>query len=372
VQTSNTFGSYESNHAAFHGALRDVGLNFRYFTDRQMRLGEVDLKQFKVIILPLTQAMSAQEAELFRQYVQGGGTLIADVRPALYDGHVKPLAAGQLDDVFGVKRTDLGEARIADGQIGELPLPKARVDAGVAATTAQAGGAAGETPLWLTNRFGRGRAVLLNLAMATYPALSGEGTPETAATTLRSLLAESKVAPALELLNAKGERLRNVEITRWTNGPVQIVSVFRHQGQPEPAKLSLPQGMHVYDLKNHKDLGKQQAISLTITPYRAMFFALSPDSLRPVSLEAAPTAAPGSVQRVKLTSALPQGQQAVKITLKLPDGSLADWVDPVVLVDKQGATVDVPVAFNDPQGTWTVQATDLYTGKTISARFSVQ
>jgi hypothetical protein len=105
VQASPTFGSYEKNHTAFHNALRDLGLNFRYFTDRQMRRGEVDLSQFKIIILPLTQAMGGHEAKLFRKFVRSGGVLIADVRPAIYDGHVKSLVAGQLDDVFGVRRT---------------------------------------------------------------------------------------------------------------------------------------------------------------------------------------------------------------------------------------------------------------------------
>jgi len=372
VQASTTFGSYEGNHAAAHGALRDLCLNFRYFTDRQMRLGEVDLSKFKVIILPLTQAMSAQEADMFRKYVQSGGTLIADVRPAIYDGHVKPLAAGQLDDVFGIKRTGTGEAQVTDGKIGELELQKVRVDGAVAATTAKAGGAAGETPLWLANSFGQGRAVLLNVALATYPALSGDTTPELAAGTLRSLLAESKVAAALALRNAKGERLRNVEVTRWTNGPVQIVSVFRHAGQPEAVKLELPAAMHVYDLKNHKVLGKQQVVSFDLTPFRAQFFVLSPEALRPVAVEAPVAAAPGSVARVKLTGSLPQGQQAVKLTVKLPDGSEADWATEVVVVDSKGATVDVPVALNDPAGKWTVQATDLYTSKTTSAQFSVK
>ena len=372
VQTSTTFGSYENNHAACHGALRDLCLNFRYFTDRQMRLGEVDLSQFKAIILPLTQAMSAQEAELFRQYVQGGGTLIADVRPAIYDGHVKPLAAGQLDDVFGIKRTGTGEAQIADGKIGELPLQKVRVDGGIAATTAQAGGAGGQTPLWLTNNFGKGRAVLLNLALTTYPSLSGEGTPEAAAALLRSLLAESRVAPALALLNAQNERLRNVEITRWTNGPVQIVSIFRHVGSSEAARLDLLKPMYVYDLKNHKDLGKRQVVELGITPYRAQFFALSPVALNPVGVKAAATIMLGGLQRVRIGSLLPAGQQAVKVTVKRPDGSVADWVDRVVVADRNGAWVDVPIALNDPPGTWTINATDLYSGQTASMKFSVK
>ena len=152
---------------------------------------------------------------------------------------------------------------------------------------------------------------------------------------------------------------------------MQIVSFSRHQGKPEPARVSLPQAMHVYDLKNHVDLGSKQAFDLTVTPYRAEFFALSPEPLAPVTLQAAPSVAPGSVQRVRITSAMPQGQQAVHVQVKLPDERMADWVDPVVLVDSKGATVDVPVAFNDDDGTWTVHATDLYTGKTTSASFTV-
>ncbi|MCY2989794.1 MAG: hypothetical protein NTY19_18255 [Planctomycetota bacterium] len=75
---------------------------------------------------------------MLRAYVRQGGVLIADVRPAIYDGHVKPLAAGQLDDVFGVKRTGFAPAVTSDGVIQvpsasgkpePLNLAKLRVDA---------------------------------------------------------------------------------------------------------------------------------------------------------------------------------------------------------------------------------------------------
>ncbi len=381
VQTSPSYGSYKSNHAGFHGAVRDLGCNFRYFTDRQMRLGEVDLSKFKVIILAMAQAMGRQEAELFRAYVRNGGLLIADVRPAIYDGHLKPLTAGQLDDVFGITRTGSGNAlnvdgqikmALADGRLEALGVSKVRADGGVRAAGASAMGAAGKAPLFLTHSFGRGRAVLLNLAMASYPTLSAESTPETAARLWRLTLGMGQVSPVLSLNDASGQRLRNVEITRWMNGQVQIVSVFRHKGQPEPAKLSLPQAMYAYDLKNRKTLGKLGTIGMTITPYRAMFFALSPEPLAPVSLNVSPSVIPGGVQRVRIASAMPKGQQAVSVQVTLPDGAVADWVDSVTLVDRQGATVDVPVALNDPKGTWTVNATELYTGRTTTTKFSVK
>jgi hypothetical protein len=391
VQVSPTYGSYEASHTAFHSTLRDLGLNFRYFTDRQMRLGEVDLSQFKVILLPLTQALGAQEAEMLRTYVRQGGTLIADVRPAIYDGHVKPLAAGQLDDVFGVRRTGFPEALSSDAVIppeaqtgpeaGGLILGKVRCDGGVQAAGAVAAGAAGQVPVWFTNTFGQGRAVLLNLAMSslssyrapTWNTVGGaDAAPQAAAHLWGQLLQSGQVSPALDLRDAQGQPLCNVEVTRWLNGPVQIVSVFRHGGAGEAAVLRLPQPQYVYDLKARQARGKQQTVSLSLTPYRAQFYALSPQALKPVSLQAPPSVSPGGVLRLTLSSALPEGQQAVKVQLKLPDGRLADWQEPVVLVDREGATVEVPVAFNDPPGKWTLSATDLYTGKTRTTHFRVK
>ncbi len=59
------------------------------------------------------------------------------------------------------------------------------------------------------------------------------------------------------------------------------------------------------------------------------------------------------------------------VEVRLPDGSLADWVDAVEMTDRQGVVMDVPVAHNDPKGTWTLNATDLYTGKSVTAQFTV-
>lgn len=381
VQVSPTFGSYENNHTAFHNALRELGLNFRYFTDRQMRLGEVDLSRFKVIVLPMTQAMGPQEVELLRQFVLDGGLLIADVRPAIYDGHVKPQASGQLDDVFGINRTGLVEAEIADGEV-RLPDPqlaenpqqqwsKLRVDPGVTAATARSWGQAGETPLLLVNKFGEGQAILLNLAMTSYPTLSAEAANDRPAEILQGVLAHGSASPILRLVDDHGGRLRNVELTRWDNGPVQIVSVFRHHGQPEPAKLELPQPLHVYDLKARAYVGRRKVIDLSVTPFRAQFYALSPQPLEAVRLQTSPTVSPGSVQRVTLVSTLPAGQQAVKVKVKLPDGSRADWVDDVVVVDRQGTTINVPIAYNDPRGDWTVEVTELYTGTIRGVSFQL-
>lgn len=380
LQSGPSFGSYEGSHTACHGWLRELGFNFRYFTDRQMRLGEVDFARLKVIILPMACALGLYETDLLRDYVRQGGMLIADVQPGIYDGHVKPLRAGQLDDVFGIRRTGIASAAVRDagvkfsvapGRSETLDLLKVRVDPGVQVAQASAAGSAGRTPLVLTNRFGKGRAVLLNLSMASLPALAAHGTSETAAQLLRTLLGDG-VAPAVCLKATNGQRLRNVEITRWMNGPLQIVSVFRHHGQPEAATLALPQAAQVYDLKARRSLGKLQAVPVSITPFRAQFYAIAPQPLPSVELKAGQAATPGSVVRLTLRSTLAEGRQAVRLAVQLPDGRLADWVRPTVLADRRGVAVDVPVAYNDPPGKWTVHATELCAGATSAVQFTVE
>ncbi|MEI6501435.1 MAG: alpha-amylase family protein, partial [Armatimonadota bacterium] len=280
VGSSPSLGAYEGDHAAWHGALRDLGFNFRYFTDRQMRLGEVDLRQFKVIILPLTQALGPQEAQQLRDYVQQGGVLVADARPGIYDGHCKPLATGSLDDLFGVKRTGFPEAAIADaaikGDLGGLSLyanvTRIRVDQGIGAAGAKAYGSAGQTPLLLGKSTGRGKTVLLNFPLSSYPSPAADTTSDDSVEVLRAVLNLADLKPAVAVLQtATGERLRNIEITRWTNGDTQIVSIFRHSGLPETARVVPPKGRYAYDLKLRKDLGPRQVLDVKITPCRAQF-----------------------------------------------------------------------------------------------------
>jgi hypothetical protein len=66
------------------------------------------------------------------------------------------------------------------------------------------------------------------------------------------------------------------------------------------------------------------------------------------------------------------GLHALRIRATTPHGRPADWLDQVVIADRRGAQVPIPIAFNDPPGRWTVAATDLYTENTASATLTVR
>ncbi len=132
--------------------------------------------------------------------------------------------------------------------------------------------------------------------------------------------------------------------------------------------------MHVYDLKVGRSLGKLDAFDVTVTPSRAQFFVLSPQKLDAVRVTVDRSrVAPGEVVRATLRYPRAASRRAARVELMQPDGRVAEWLSPVVVVDcGKEATIDVPVAFNDPSGAWTIRAVDVFDATEASCRFRVK
>ena len=220
VEDGPSYGAYEADHVATHRILRDLGYQFRYVTDRMLRLGEFDADRYRLLILPRIEALGPQEAEVIREFVRGGGVVIADVRPAIYDGHCKPSAQGLLDDVFGITTDGRAAAVKANAQIGDGPtIENLMIDPTVRLNGGSARGMAGDTPVWIENRFGEGVAILLNFTFAGFPGLHVADTPAEMAALMQGLISRQDTHPAaLRMLDAGGARLRNLEAVRWVNG----------------------------------------------------------------------------------------------------------------------------------------------------------
>ena len=180
-------------------------------------------------------------------------------------------------------------------------------------------------------------------------------------------------SPPSRCLTPRVGGLRNVEVTRWRNGGAEIVSIFRHAGLPQPARVALPGACYVYDLKGRKDLGRLKSLDLRITPYRAQFLVLGRTALSAAEVSVPKASvAPGTVAVAKVVVPKGSGTQAVKLQVKLPDGTPADWLERVVVADRGGVAVKLPIALNDPTGLWTVTATELYTNHAGVCRFTVK
>ena len=172
LDESAGFVGAESTHQTWTQLTSELGLDFRYITQAMLRKGALRADQFSVLLLPFTQAVSAEEAAAIRAFAEAGGTVIADVRPGLFDGHCRPVTPGSLDALFGIRRTGRVAPAVKPLDIKaqfagrELSLQAAaRVDPGVEPDGAQALARADGVPVLLVNPVGRGRAILLNFQL---------------------------------------------------------------------------------------------------------------------------------------------------------------------------------------------------------------
>jgi beta-galactosidase len=375
LEQGSAFGDYQLDHQALHGLVRDLGLQFRYVTDRMLRLGEFRPERYKVLILPRADAIGDREAEVIAEFARHGGTLIADVRPGVFTEHCQARTAGVLDGLFGVRRTaPMGLATAVSGDLPGLgfALSGATADAGIETAGAVPAATLEGVPLVVRNPVGRGRAILLNVPFAGYPPLSSDRTPEAAAAFFGQLLAGAGVTPALGLRNDSGERLRNIELVRWLDGANEIIALFRADGASSPARVVLPAAKHVYDLRRRIDLGKTAAIGTTVWARRATFFALCPAPVPDPRLRWDDARVRrGDCARLFLSVPGAGGWHALRLRVAGNDGPMA-WHDQVVLAGEDAVTVDVPVAYNDPAGDYRVTATELFSNRDAEARLRVK
>ncbi|MHB8997102.1 MAG: beta-galactosidase trimerization domain-containing protein [Armatimonadota bacterium] len=395
LENTKDFVSPKADHEMWTQMTYDLGLDFRYVTDNMVKQGALKQGNFKVLMLPLSQALSAEQAQIIRQFVQDGGTVIADVRPGVYDEHCKPLAQGMLDDLFGIKRAARGKSVVAPvalrtelgGNKLNVSLESAKVDPDTQIVAAQALGQVDKTPLLLVNKVGKGQAILLNFAVA--PSGPDSELANQTRQLLRGLYGAAGVKGVVNIAAPDGKPLPTSESRVWRNGDGLVFGSWQQMrnawfspksgtvaGPPVPVKMTLPQPLHVYDLRAKKYLGKVNSLNTKLRWGRASFFAALPYKLGPTAVTLSP-ATPQAGQPLTATIRLgvpakSTEKHAVYVEVTDPAGNKPLWGRQPLVVENGTATVQVPVAYNDLPGKWTVRATELFSQQSGQASWTVK
>ena len=397
VHPGSEFISPQATHETWTGLTCELGLDFRYVTSAMLKRGALDPREFKVLLLPMSQAIGPEEAEAIRKFVEAGGTAIADVRPGIYDAHGKPIAPGALDDLFGIRRSGRGKAvRLPvsvkgslEGRDVDVRFVQAGVDPDVLPAAAQALAKADQRPLVLANRVGAGRAILLNFQV---PPPSGKEPDPGAAAARRLLGWLYKVAGAKAAVSTgspQGDPLPMVETRVWKNGDALVVGLYRRMqcewfapkagmsaGEPVAAKIRLPEPRHVYDLRAGRHLGRVTEIDARLRWGRANFYLLAAYEIQTpqVSLSSA-APAPGQTITASIRLGVPadaSDRHAVWVEIIDPQGQRPLWGRQVVVLDRGAGRVQIPIAHNDLPGRWHVKATELFSNRSAEATWVVR
>lgn len=401
--------------------VEDLALQYNFVGRSLIESGGLNSGEYKVFIMPQSIAVSPEEAEQIRAFVQSGGTLIADYRAADLNAHGRDLGKGLLDDVFGISH---GPARATAGSIqgvgneGALHLEGRRLvgmspgDATVVATSGKALARSGDVPLVIVNQLGSGRAIFLNLEIADYAYLrlksnSDSSLPEI----MEGIFDLAQIKPQVRVLGSDGKRLPGTEIVRFANGSCEQIAIFRNPQfdnagwdfnpklaaelkpnmtpgfddvedvidnslleKEEEVTIEWLEENQTYDVRGRKDMGKVRSLKATLNPWGPLVYTRSSQPLSSLRIQVSPGARSGDIVETILEDdgSAPAGSfRVVHLEFTTPSGEHYDLYARNVLVKTTPSVERVPFAVNDPKGSWKVIAHDLMTGQVVESSFEL-
>ncbi len=293
------FGSYEATHSTSMAArlswirlLQDLGYAFRFVSETDLAKGDWRGRRPRVLILPECLSLKSSTLQRIHNFLRGGGTVIADELPGVYDGELVLRDHPPTLDLFGVQRQ--GSRRfVLEGKL----LPKSpRLESGLglilsglrAVGITRSSGDPSKTYLFRGPREG-GTTLLLNLAVVEYAKARVDPQKAPMCRRLRKFLVQALElarVPPVALVRVKGypsvlEKLllrtqagRSYLVIRANvNQDPRLFQILSDRG-PVKMEFLLPSRRKVFDLMSGKPLGVGRRFQSLLDPRRGAFFLL--------------------------------------------------------------------------------------------------
>jgi hypothetical protein len=367
--------------------LNDAGVQFGYVSEKQLQRGQA--RGVRLLVLSSCVALEPETCAALKRFVADGGILLADVAPGVWDDRGAYHQPGQLDQLFGVKRTEKHafDAMPADWGVG---LFEAEPDFNLRGewligqfyekTLQLAGGHAlgkhifGPTkpPAFVFQRTGKGAAILMNYLETEYRRVPEHSQQNLAA----ALLKLAGITPPVTLRDVakQGEPITaGVKIMRRRDGAALYVGILLDQGRH--VQVELPHAGQLYDLASGgRFLGRGNSTVLDLRDAPYALLAVLPYKIDGVRLQAQ-AGRLGQGLPLELTVDTGGGQAArhvVHFDVYRPDGTRDYSLSRNVIFGSGRWSGALPLALNDPAGPWTIRAREVCSGLAADAKVQVE
>ncbi len=363
--TSVTHRRFNANRDGWVKMLRDAGLQFDFIAYSDVEKGNLIAQGYRTFILPMSIALSDKEVAAIREFVRQGGTVIADALPGVMDEHCAFREPRALADVFGIAPLKYNrDAVVAMKGEPELKLASAK------AMRTEEG-----QPLLIENRFGQGRAYLLNYFLHRYSEDKLERKQGPTLEKMKQVMTAAALNPAVKLTSLAGERVADCESYLFNFGSTKLLGLIPDKDKPAPQRLrvAFDKPGVLYDVRQRRYLGTGSAFEIEVEPAVPRLLALVEHRISGLALQAAPQARLGEMVTVqfRLPSA-PQLNSVAVIKVTSPTGGEMRYYGGNQEITKGAGSISFRTARNDPAGTWHVSITDTISGETANAEITIR
>ncbi len=359
-EVDDSYGSWFKSAFYFRLALQELQLMYNYVAPEQILAGE--LENYQLLYLPMTCAISDELGEALAEWVEGGGTLFADMRFAVTDEHGTPRDGELLERLFGVRRTEPGAVyELATltgpgGQSFETSAHEIVEAVGDAETDASYPDG---TPTAIFRQVGAGKTAYLNGVLPKYA--------PTVMDMFDELMREGGVERHVSVDSGDPENpARAWECARYELGEAEIVGLIRDHRLVEEAQtcqVTFPAG-HAYDMRAREYLGDTDQVELTLGPGETAMLCVLPYEVTGVQIVGA-----DNEMRASVLADGDRTDHVLHVTVTDPDGNPAPTYTRNILAEGGSADLHIPLALNDPAGEWTVTVRDVLSGVEASGSF---
>jgi hypothetical protein len=303
----------------FTRSIEHAGFQYRYVSPEEVRRGKLRSGDYRILMLPHTIALSPNEAKEIGDFVEHGGTVIADGEPGIFDEHGRRAAKPLLSGVFA------GPATLAETSF----------------------------------TFGKGKAI--------YNTLRDEGGRK-GSRAFSDILEAAGVRRPFPLVRPDGVPARDIETYIFENGEVTVVALLRDfdpsvdVSSREAVIMTLPRPLNAYDVRTGRSLANSDRLAVELDPVEPVVLALSESPLAPVSISGPSSVRLGGNTEFQIRSDAPAAVDVVHLDVIDPTGKIVAHYSDNLLVPPGGVSKLLPLAFNDQPGIWSIRVRDLLGG----------
>lgn len=356
--SSNTLVQFNMNRDGWVKALHDMGVGFNFIAYSNIEQGGLLSNEYKVLILPMSYAISDKEVEQIGEFVQQGGILIADALPGVMDDHTKFRSKRALADVFGIKaRIYTREELITpDGEF-ELKIKKADVlDKG------------NNKQQLLYNKYGQGTAYLLNYFMDAYPEEKANQNNAASLAKIRNLFEKEHLISALRITTPSGDPENGIEKYAFShdNSSTRLLGLLPGtNGKNREVLLQLDEVAHMYDIRNEKYLGEGKEFKIDVKNSVPELFGLLPGIINSINVRTLSSLNRGESVTLDFEivgEEVSTFNSVATIEVYNPDGEKVNYYSKNCDIINGSGSYSFSIAMNDLKGTWKIRATEVISG----------